>query len=57
MARCPECAGKMEYESATKSLICGSCGLSLKRSELDDYWKKIKRQNFNDRRKKNNKKD
>ena len=48
MARCPECAGKMEYESATKSLICGSCGLSLKRSELDDYWKKIKRQNFND---------
>ncbi len=46
MARCPECAGKMEYESATKSLICGSCGLSLKRSELDDYWKKIKRQNI-----------
>jgi len=48
MAQCPECAGKCEFDPKTKSLICQSCGLSLKRSELDDYWKKIKQQNFND---------
>lgn len=46
MARCPECAGVMKFQPATKTLVCGSCGLSLKRSELDDYWKKIKRQNI-----------
>ncbi|MFX0070108.1 MAG: hypothetical protein ACFFAO_03370 [Candidatus Hermodarchaeota archaeon] len=48
MARCPECAGKMEFMSATKRLVCSSCGLSLMRSELEDYWKKIKQQNVND---------
>jgi transcription initiation factor TFIIIB Brf1 subunit/transcription initiation factor TFIIB len=45
MARCPECAGKMEFVAMTKSLVCSSCGLSLKRSELDDYWRKIREQN------------
>jgi DNA-directed RNA polymerase subunit M/transcription elongation factor TFIIS len=61
MARCPECAGKMEYQSAIKSLVCSSCGLSLKRSELEDYWRKIKSQNLDDadeyKKKKARKKD
>ena len=26
-------------------MVCNSCGLSLTRSELDNYWKKIKGQN------------
>lgn len=48
MARCPECAGKMTYNPATKSMVCNSCGLSLKRHELDSYWKKIKEENVKD---------
>ncbi len=48
MARCPECAGKMEFESGVKRLVCGSCGLSLTRYELENYWKKIKTQNYDD---------
>mgnify|MGYP006298511339 CR=1 FL=1 len=48
MARCPECAGKMEWESALKMMVCQSCGLSLNRHELDSYWKEIKQQNINE---------
>ncbi|MGV9204190.1 MAG: hypothetical protein ACOC44_09275 [Promethearchaeia archaeon] len=48
LARCPECAGKMKYESSIKQLVCQSCGLSLSRYELDNYWKKIKNQDFDD---------
>lgn len=42
MARCPECVGKMEYNSSIKQLVCSSCGLSLSRHELEMYWKKIR---------------
>ncbi|TXT58856.1 MAG: hypothetical protein BAJALOKI2v1_290012 [Promethearchaeota archaeon] len=48
MARCPECAGKMKFNSMTKSMVCTSCGLSLTRNELDSYWKKIKTENYQD---------
>jgi len=46
MARCPECAGSMKYISDIKQLVCQSCGLSLSRTELDTYWKKIRTQNI-----------
>ncbi|MBD3255346.1 MAG: hypothetical protein GF383_09650 [Candidatus Lokiarchaeota archaeon] len=45
MTRCPECAGKMEWNSSIKQLVCISCGLSLSRNELDNYWKKIRSEN------------
>jgi len=45
MARCPECAGVMEYNRYQKAQVCNSCGLSLTRHELDNYWKKIKTEN------------
>ena len=48
LARCPECAGKTKYNPANRMMVCGSCGLSLTRGELDTYWKKIKSQNFDD---------
>ncbi len=48
MARCPECAGKTKYNPANRMMVCGSCGLSLTRGELDTYWKKIKSQNEDD---------
>ena len=41
MARCPECAGVLKYIPESKAMVCQSCGLSLMRSELEDYWKKI----------------
>ncbi len=47
MARCPECAGVMEYNRYQKAQVCNSCGLSLTRHELDNYWKKIKTENIN----------
>jgi hypothetical protein len=51
----------MEYESRTKSMVCNSCGLSLKRHELDAYWKQIKEENTQDldqsQRKKKRRKD
>jgi len=47
-SRCPECAGKMTYNPNLKQMVCNSCGLSLSRYELDNYWKKIKEQNLND---------
>jgi tRNA(Ile2) C34 agmatinyltransferase TiaS len=34
MPFCPECGGEMKYMSATKRLVCKSCGLSLSRQEL-----------------------
>ena len=48
MSRCPECAGKMEFQPGIKRLVCSSCGLSLTRNELETYWKKIKSQNVAD---------
>lgn len=47
MARCPECAGFMKFHPKTKAMVCSSCGLALTRSELENYWVKIKRQNAN----------
>ena len=29
-------------------MVCNSCGLSLSKFELDQYWKKIKDQNYDD---------
>ncbi len=46
--RCPECAGKMKWQSSIKRLVCESCGLSLTQYELDTYWKKIREQNINE---------
>jgi len=48
MARCPECAGNMKYEPYIKQMVCQSCGLSLTRSDLDNYWRKIRDQNIED---------
>ncbi len=45
MARCPECAGVMEYNRYQKAQVCNSCGLSLTRHELDTYWQKIRTEN------------
>ena len=45
MARCPECAGLMEYNRYQKAQVCNSCGLSLTRHELDTYWQKIRTEN------------
>ena len=45
IARCPECAGFMKFQPKTKAMVCKSCGLSLTRSELDIYWKKIRDSN------------
>ncbi len=42
MARCPECAGLMTYNNMLKQMVCNSCGLSLTRHDLDQYWKKIR---------------
>ena len=46
MSRCPECAGKMEFNYINKHMVCKSCGLSLTRHDLDQYWKKIRDQNI-----------
>ncbi|MEJ2250583.1 MAG: hypothetical protein P8Y70_16140 [Candidatus Lokiarchaeota archaeon] len=48
MAKCPECAGNMKFNPKTKSLVCQSCGLSLQRHELENYWSKIKNDNIDD---------
>ena len=48
MARCPECAGKMTFNSFLKSMVCNSCGLTLNRDELDKYWAKIRDQNISE---------
>jgi hypothetical protein len=48
MARCPECAGVLKFIPESKAMVCQSCGLSLRRSELEDYWKNIKQQNVSD---------
>lgn len=45
MAKCPECAGSMTYNSNLKMIVCNSCGLSLTRQELENYWKKIRSEN------------
>ena len=36
----------MEYNRYQKAQVCNSCGLSLTRHELDNYWKKIKTENI-----------
>ena len=41
-SRCPECAGNMKYNPDNRHMVCGSCGLSLTRSELDRYWYRIR---------------
>ncbi|MBN1214273.1 MAG: hypothetical protein JXA99_02410 [Candidatus Lokiarchaeota archaeon] len=60
-SRCPECAGKMTYNPDLKCMVCNSCGLSLNRFELDNYWQKIRNQNLDNldesERKKKRKKD
>ena len=48
MARCPECAGFMKFIPETKAMVCNSCGLSLTRSELENYWRKIKDSNISE---------
>ena len=45
MPRCPECAGVMEFNRYQKAQVCNSCGLSLTRHELDNYWQKIRNEN------------
>ena len=35
----------MKYHSDIKQIVCKSCGLSLTRSELEGYWKKIRNEN------------
>ena len=42
MARCPECAGNMKYNPDNRLMVCNSCGLSLSRFELDQFWHKIR---------------
>lgn len=42
MARCPECAGNMKYNPDNRLMVCGSCGLSLSRYELDRTWSKLR---------------
>lgn len=48
IARCPECAGKMKFNPMNRLMVCGSCGLSLSKNELDQYWKKIRDQSYSD---------
>ena len=48
MARCPECGGKMTFNSYIKQQVCNSCGLSLSRHDLDNYWKKVRQENISD---------
>ncbi len=48
MARCPECGGFLKWVPAIRQLACQSCGLSLTRNELDNYWKKIRNENYNE---------
>ena len=48
MARCPECAGKMEFNHMIKQKVCMSCGLSLNDHDLDMYWQKVRNQNISD---------
>ena len=45
MAKCPECAGVCTYNPNLMMMVCNSCGLSLTRQELDNYWKKIRSEN------------
>ena len=35
MSACPECAGKMKYDSNARRYVCHRCGLALTRHELD----------------------
>jgi hypothetical protein len=32
----------MKYNPANRLMVCGSCGLSLNRFELDRYWNKVR---------------
>ncbi len=48
MARCPECAGKLKYNPQNRMMVCGSCGLSLTRFELDNYWQKVREERGSD---------
>ncbi|MFW9983272.1 MAG: hypothetical protein ACFFCB_00900 [Candidatus Odinarchaeota archaeon] len=38
MARCPECAGTMKFDSRTSRQVCQRCGLAVSRAELDRLW-------------------
>ena len=48
MARCPECAGAMEFNHMIKQVVCMSCGLSLTRHDLETYWQKVRSQNMSE---------
>jgi len=48
LARCPECGGKLKWQSDLKRSVCQSCGLSLTQYELDNYWKSVREQNIGD---------
>lgn len=48
MSRCPECAGNMKYNPINRLMVCGSCGLSLARDELDRYWSRIRNERGSD---------
>ena len=61
MTHCPECAGKMEWNSNLKKVVCLSCGLTLSRAELDQIWREIQQRSYEAtdkyKRKKTRKKD
>ena len=40
MARCPDCGGEVKYKAPF--MVCLDCGLSFKRSEIEEMHKKIK---------------
>ncbi|MHA1143537.1 MAG: hypothetical protein ACTSRW_02300 [Candidatus Helarchaeota archaeon] len=42
MPNCPECAGYMKFDRDIRLYVCQRCGLSLRRSEIDDLHEKRK---------------
>ena len=38
----------MTFNPNIKQQVCNSCGLSLSRHELDNYWKKVRQENISD---------
>ncbi len=46
-SKCPECGGAMiSRQDGTGLLACVSCGLTMNRQELENYWRTIRFQNL-----------
>ena len=47
---CPECGGKLEFDSVSKNFICKSCGLFASREKIEEL-RESRETDYRDKRK------